>query len=312
MRILHCLNWDLSEVKRRIPEIADQKFDAVQINPLQPLKEDNKENWWLSYQPCGFTIGNQYGKKEDLIQLCQVASQYKIRIIGDVIITHMAQKAEMTPHDRVDSHLTDNPYVWREKKNLKGDWEYNDRYKVTHYCAGNLPGLNLYNWDLQDQIIQFLNECIDCGMEGFRIDSGKSIPLPTDEFSPWEGRDARPCDFFLRMQEGLKKKDLWIYIEVLNTAPDLIRKYFPFGLVLTDVEQEELPREALVSFVESHDQYYNWRPGMISPISDTCITDWYCAKAKYFPNTLYYARPFSEEWKNPKMKEANQQKVLKR
>lgn len=304
MRVLQCLNWDLLAISDNLKEIAEQGFTAIQITPVQPLKEDGKSNWWLPYQPCGFSIGNQYGSKDNLIELCRKAREYGIDIVVDVIFTHMAQGKDMVPHERVDEKLKNNPYVWREKKNLQGDWDYNNRYNVTHYCAGNLPGLNLYNWDLQNIIINFCNELIDCGVKGFRIDSGKSIPLPNENFKETNLLDCRPCDFLTRLLTNLKD-NCTIYIEVLNVGPDIIKKYAQYGLVLTDVPAFEIDQSKLVSFSESHDQYYNWRPNIISPLSDEQIIDWYVEKTKHYDNTLFYARPYSDAWKNHKIKNAH-------
>ena len=312
MRILQCLNWDLLAIDNNLNKIKEQGFDVIQVTPVQPLKEGNKDNWWLCYQPCGFGIGNQYGSKDDLIKLCFNAHKLGLKVVVDVICTHMAQGNHLTPHHLVDNRLTSNPYFWREKRNLQGDWEYNNRYNVTHYCAGGLPYLNLYNWDLQDIIINFLNECISCGIDGFRFDSGKSIPLPTDYFpnEPYL-KDSRGCDFFPRVLSSLDRKDLINYIEVLNVEPTLIQKYSEYAKVLTDVEYDWLDRNTLVTSAESHDQYFNWRPGVISPMEDWFITKMYEGKSQYYPNTLYYARPFSPEWQSEKVKNANYSKVRK-
>lgn len=312
MRILQCLNWDLLIIENNLSKIKEQGFDIIQITPVQPLKENNKDNWWLCYQPCGFRIGNQYGSKEDLINLCNSAHQYDLKIVVDVICTHMAQEGEMIPHHLVDKELTANPYFWREKRNLQGDWEYNNRYNVTHYCAGGLPYLNLYNWDLQDIVIRFLNECINCGVDGFRFDSGKSIPLPTDYFGCASyAKDDRGCDFFPRVISKLDRNDLINYIEVLNVDPSLIKKYSMYAKVLTDVEYDWLDKNMLITFAESHDQYFNWRPGVISPLQDWVISEMYERKNNYYPNTLYYSRPFSNEWQSEFIKRANHTKVRK-
>ena len=63
-----------------------------------------------------------------------------------------------------------------------------------------LPGLDLSNYDLQGIIIDYLNELIDCGVNGFRFDAAKSIALP------YEG-----CVFWPRVIYLLKK--IWtLYI----------------------------------------------------------------------------------------------------
>ena len=313
MRIFQCLNWDLKVIQNNLEMIKKQGFDVVQITPVQPLKENNKDNWWLCYQPCGFKIGNQYGSKEELIDLCNKAHEKGLRVVVDVICTHTAQNGIMTPHNLVDKELTSNQYFWREKRNLKGDWEYNNRYNVTHYCAGGLPYLDLYNWDLQDIIIRFLNECISCGIDGFRFDSGKSIPLPTDNFKNEQYlKDSRGCDFFPRVLSALDRKDLINYIEVLNVDPNLIKDYSVYGKVLTDVRYDCLDKETLVTFAESHDQYFNWRDGVISPIAARLITKLYERKNSNYPNTLYYSRPNSTEWQTEEIRKANQVKTLQK
>ncbi len=311
MRILQCLNWDLNAISKHLEEIAEQGFDMIQITPVQPLKEEGKEHWWLCYQPCGFHIGNQYGSKEDLISLCQKASLYGIGIIPDVVFTHMAQGEKMQPHKKVEERLVNNSFVWREKKNLEGVLDYDDRYKVTHYCAGNLPGLNLYNWDLQDMIANFLEELIQCGVAGFRIDSGKSIPLPTDYFSGDHRPYEYPCDFLPRVIEKLRHRAV-VYIEVLNVSPELIEQYANYGLVLTEMNYTHMDSKKFVAFAESHDQYFNWRPNVISPLHEKEITNMYVGKARHYENTLYYARPYSDEWKSMEIKDVHREEKEKR
>ena len=85
MRILQCLNWDLTAIKNNLKKIKEQGFDVIQITPVQPLKESHKNSWWLCYQPCGFSIGNQYGSREDLLDLCNNAHEYGLSIVVDVI-----------------------------------------------------------------------------------------------------------------------------------------------------------------------------------------------------------------------------------
>ena len=74
MRILHLLQWPLNDITDEVMNTAKrQGFDVIQINPIQPLKEDtslSELKWWMSYQPCDLAIGNQYGSKLDLINCC--------------------------------------------------------------------------------------------------------------------------------------------------------------------------------------------------------------------------------------------------
>ena len=107
MRVLHLFDWRLEDIKKEIPKICEQGFDAVQISPLQPLKEEDNNLWWMSYQPIDLTIGNKFGNSEDLKQLCDVASEFDIKIIADVICNHVAGKpgVPFCPSDNVSDKI---------------------------------------------------------------------------------------------------------------------------------------------------------------------------------------------------------------
>ena len=114
MRIVHLLNWDLKSIEKILSEIKEQGFDAVQINPMQPFKEEDQFHWWSSYQPLGFRIGNRFGTKEDLISLCTKANSLEVDIIVDVVANHTANKGandELTPHPDVDKILRDDNFI---------------------------------------------------------------------------------------------------------------------------------------------------------------------------------------------------------
>lgn len=287
MRTLQLLNWDIKDINKYLDEIRYQGFDSIQINPIQPLKYETKDYWWMSYQPIGFRIGNIYGSKEDLNNLCNNANNKDIKIIADVICNHMAgcDDGSIYPHPNVDKELTNNKYFWKSFDNVT-DW--NNRYEVTHKSMG-LPGLDLSNYDLQNIIINFLNELIDCGVMGFRFDASKSIALPN------EG-----CDFFPRVIYLLKKYGLYIYGEVLFDDK-MISEYAKYIKVLTTSNYYD--KNSIVKFEESHDSYYslkwsrNW--------SSNEISNRYHNLCDNYPNTIYFARPYDDEWKSNTVRNAN-------
>jgi len=289
MRILHLLNWKLDDVYNVLDIVREQGFQAIQINPLQPLKEEGFDNWWLSYQPCGFRIGNQYGSKDDLKKLTIAAHERGIAIYADVICTHVAgvNDGRLVPHEKVDRILVDNPYFYREQKYIS-NWE--SRYEIVNYCAG-LPSFDLGNWDLQNIIIDFLNELIECGVDGFRFDSCKSIKTPK------EG-----CDFFLRVFGSLSRA-VYNYGEVIFASEELISLYADYIDVLTNTWSRN--RNSVVVFSESHDSYYEFEYTRNKDSKE--ITEDYKKLVHNYPNTIYFARPFDDEWKSQGVKDAHGQ-----
>ena len=65
-RILSLFDYELKDIEKLLPIIKSQGFNAVQTSPLQKTKEEDKEYWWILYQPLGFDIGNRIGNKEEL------------------------------------------------------------------------------------------------------------------------------------------------------------------------------------------------------------------------------------------------------
>lgn len=288
MRILHLLNWPLEDIKREIPKISEQGFDAVQINPIQPLKEEDCNEWWMSYQPIDFSIGNKFGSKKELINLCNIASEFNIKIIADVVCNHMAQNNDgsLRPHEKVSNRLKERNDFWKEQKNIS-NWD--DRNQVINYCLG-LPGLNVCNHDLQDIIIDFLNELVDCGVEGFRFDAAKHIALPQ------EG-----CDFWPRIIYCLKKYGLFIYGEVIFSAPSLIKDYCKYLNVVTNSYCPN--NNQIIGFVESHDTFYGF--GYTRGKNSGQIASEYREICKQYGDTLFYARPYDDAWKSDDVRIGN-------
>ena len=259
IRILNLFDCPLNDARMLLPKVSEQGFNALQISPLQRTKNDDSHEWWMLYQPLNFEIGNRLGSKEDLYNLCNEASKYGIIIIADVVVNHMANEplyGELIPHPWVDRELRDNPYCWKERRNVT-DW--NDRYQVTHYCMG-LPGLNPNHPLVQEKVIKMLNEYIDLGVNGFRFDAAKSIALPE------EG-----CNFFPIITYSLKKYLPIIYGEVLFADEELINKYIKYMKVLTN--SDSWNKDGIIKFTENKDSYLSKDLGWTRYYSKDRVTD---------------------------------------
>lgn len=289
MRILHCFNWKLVDIIPILDEVKKQGFEAIQINPIQPLKEDGVQEWWMSYQPIAFEIGNYFGTLEDLKLLCEEASKYDIRIFADVVLNHMGSDPDdnLKPHPKVDLKLQ-KPEYWKNKVKVK-DWK--NRQEVIHNCM-DLPGLNVYNKDVENIIVEFLNKLIDCGISGFRFDAAKSIGLPSEGYLFWPNVIYR-----------LKKYGLFLYGEVIfEENINVLNEYSSYMYVLGNYDC--IDKNKMVKYVESHDTFLSDDDlGYTKNISSDEIIDEYCNLINLYPNTIFYIRPFDDSWKSSKIKD---------
>lgn len=292
MRILHCFNWRLLDIIPILDEVREQGFHAIQINPIQPLKEDGIKEWWMSYQPIDFTIGNYFGTREDLCKLCEEAKNYGVRIFADVICNHMAGKinASLEPHENVNEKLKNRLEYWKPKQ-VVTNW--NDRYDVIHHCM-DLPGLNIYHPNVENIIVQFLNELIDCGIDGFRFDAAKSIGLPSEGYMFWPNIIYR-----------LKRYGLYLYGEVIfEENKKIIDEYAMYMNVLGNYDGSN--KNVMVKYVESHDTFLsNSSLGYTKSKSSDAIIDEYVILANEYENTIFYIRPWDQSWKSTKIRTAH-------
>ena len=183
--VLHCFCWSYNTIKAKLSEIYAAGYTAVQTSPVQPPKNyglsytDMSGQWWKLYQPLGFRVsdGSSWlGTKDELTSLCETADNYGIKVIVDIVANHMANNGN---EGGTYSYL--NQYVDSDMKNPDFYHTYNkktndnSRYNMTQYHLG-MPDLNTQNSIVQNKALALLEECVDCGVDGFRFDAAKHMP----------------------------------------------------------------------------------------------------------------------------------------
>ena len=281
-RVIHMYNWKTKDIKNKVQEVARQGFTAIQVPTVQPFKNSYMDAWYWQYQPLSFEIGNEFGSKEELISLCNKAHEHGLKIIVDVILTHMAgdDYGNIIPHPSVDRKLVESD-IWKSFDRI---YNWNDRYEVITKSHG-MPTIQLAKPKAQEFALDFINRLKQCGVDGLRLDSGKSIALPE------EGND-----FLTKLP-----KDMFIYAEVIFESKELIDKYCQYVNVLTSSYGSD--RNRMVTFIDSHDLMNEFK--VTSHYTGDVIKREYDILCSNFPNTLFYVRPFDNCWESEEVKRAN-------
>ena len=273
--------WGLGSIIPMIPTVKEQGFDAIQISPIQGTKDSGME-WWKLYQPTNFKIGNtQIGIREQLRELCAVANQYGIKIIVDVVLRHVAGDPQnpLAPHKDVDPELL--PYLCKEQIPCNN---YEDRWQCTHRCTG-MPMFDYNNPNYRIKVIDFLNELLDCGVWGFRLDQLKHYALPQ------EGSDFLTCLQPYNFYGECFFCDQWVLDE-----------YSKYMKVLTDGRPSDISR--LVAKFETHDDFLEFKA--TNRMTDHMrLVEWDVLVNHCGYDSLYYARPFEDLWMSREMKDIN-------
>lgn len=319
--ILHAFNWYFNDVKKYMKDIAEAGFTTVQVSPVQANKTTINSglyacDWWVTYQPINFEVGNNYGTKADFKAMCEEADKYGIKIIVDVVANHMAQADGGTSGqiaDNVIADLRDDPECWHQTSKNVSD---TNRYAMTQYTLSGIPDLNTSNEKVQSYVKGLIKECVDYGADGFRFDAAKHIELDTD---PDLNGVHYASDFWKNITSYAKeiKPDVFLYGEVLapfGTASENYTKYMritdsAYGTKVANAAGKGTNSPSLknynvtgadasdlVLWVESHDNFISGQSQKAGiKKSAQVVLGWGMIGARENAPALYFVRPEHEK-----------------
>ena len=236
-------------------------------------------------------------------------------MLVDVIANHTTPQLDKISPDllKAGGGTTDTLFHKGSEKDIK-DW--GDRLQCTTRKMGGLPDINTERPSFQDYFLEFINDCIDCGADGFRYDTAKHIGLPDD---PKED-DGFTNNFWERVTKDIKNPDkMFIYGEVLQGDNDRLADYISAigrttsssygGKIRGDLTgnfldvsgvQDYWIGEAepkVVTWVESHDNYINDGTSM-QLNNDQIALGWAIITARKDGTPLFFARPYMSKADN--------------
>ncbi|MCQ4021879.1 MULTISPECIES: alpha-amylase family glycosyl hydrolase [unclassified Ruminococcus] len=319
--ILHAFNWYFNDVKKYMKEIAEAGYTSVQVSPVQANKTTINSglyagDWWVTYQPINFEVGNNFGTKADFKAMCDEADKYGVNVIVDIVANHMAQQDGASTAQIADSvipDLRDDPDCWHNTQRTVSD---SNRYSMTQYTLSKLPDLNTGNEKVQSYVKGLIKECLDYGADGFRFDAAKHIELDSD---PDINGFHYASDFWKNVTSYAKeiKPDVFIYGEVLapfGTASGNYTKYMritdsAYGTKVRNAAGKGTNSPGLISYnvtgakasdlvlwVESHDNFIAGDSAKANlKKSAPVILGWGIIGARENAPALYFVRPEHEK-----------------
>ena len=326
--ILHAFCWNFNTIRESMADIASAGYSAVQTSPITSCTEGENGGmeiygdgkWYYHYQPNDYTIGNyQLGTREEFIAMCNEAHKYGIKVIVDVMANHTTPVMDEVSEEwlKAGGGSFDTLLHKNYKKSVV---DYGDRLQCTTYSSGGLPDINTELPSWQEYFFRFINDCSDCGADGFRYDSAKHIGLPDD---PKED-DGLANNFWEKVKTETKDYDnKFIYAEVLQGDNDRLGDYIRevgrtpashygesirsalanHNLAVADIQDYRIgdaPKN-IVTWVESHDTYCNDDGKTWQEVSEEqVISGWAIITARKDGTPLMFDRPYhstqNAEW----------------
>lgn len=322
--ILQCFCWDFNTIKESMADIAAAGFTSLQTSPINECLEGENGGmelygngkWYYHYQPTDFKIGNyQLGTRDEFKAMCDEADKYGIKVLVDIIANHTTPETDAVSKDLIKAGGGSLETLYH-KGNEKDLTDYSNRLACTTYKMGGLPDINTERPSFQDYFIDFINDCIACGADGFRYDTAKHIGLPDD---PKED-DGFKNNFWKRVTTEIDNADkIFNYGEVLQGNNDRIADYInaigrttasTYGSkirsgimnsildtsVVSDYWLGDAPLN-MVTWVESHDNYIN--EGTWAQLTGEQIKlGWAIITARKDGTPLFFSRPYNSSYEN--------------
>ena len=345
--ILHCWCWSFNTIKNNMRDIAEAGFSTIQTSPANTCNDTHPNMkimgndtvngtdgcWWWHYQPTDWKIGNyQLGTRDDFKAMCDEADKYGIKVIVDVIPNHVTPDLDEVSQELYDAagKSRDDLFHANGFRPIQdyGDWSWGNRLACTTGMMGGLPDVNTENPGFQEYFLDYLNDLIACGADGFRYDTAKHIGVPSDPTDPKSSRNNFwPIATGKESINGKTLSDadrIFTYGEVLqgdNVPETEYAQYMrmtasSYGHVLRDslrnqnfsvnnlMNWQHSAPDSLVTWVESHDTYCN--AGESADLTDEQIRlGWAVIGARANGTPLFYSRPDGSEpgnrWGNNKL-----------
>lgn len=240
--MVHLFEWTWPDVAAECENYLGPKgFEAVQISPPQEhiVLPEWGYPWWQRYQPVSYRLDSRSGSRDQLIDMIKRCHQAGVAIYADAVINHMAGFESGTGSAGTVFTKYSYPGLYRPEdfnhcRHPVSD--YNNAADVTQCELVGLADLDTSSARVQAQIVAYLGELIDLGVDGFRIDAAKHIR-------------AEELGQILDQLRAAHSEPIYIYQEVIDPGTEAIRKqdYYDNGNVL-DFTYGRLVSEAFLGY----------------------------------------------------------------
>lgn len=223
--IVHLFEWKWDWIAEECEQILGPKgYCGVQVSP--PNEHIVADPWWARYQPVSYKLESRGGTREEfksMIARCKAAG---VNIYVDTVINHMSgldsegsgwggssfsgggQSYPAVPFSSMDFN---QPIC--EISN------YGDPNEVRNCYLVGLNDLNGGKSYVQEKIAAYMQDCVDLGVVGFRVDAAKHM---------WPGDLKATVDRIGDLPEGGRP---FVVNEVIDQGgePITVQEYFDSG-----------------------------------------------------------------------------------
>ncbi|CRK95800.1 CLUMA_CG009256, isoform A [Clunio marinus] len=178
--IVHLFEWKWADIASECENfLAPNGYAGVQISPPNENAIVSGRPWYERYQPMSYNLVTRSGNQAAFADMTRRCNAVGIRIYADAVINHMsATTGTGTGGSSGNSGTLQFPAVPYGPNDFNPRCDindYNNINQVRNCWLVGLPDLALGSAYVRDKIVEFMNNLIDLGVAGFRVDAVKHM-----------------------------------------------------------------------------------------------------------------------------------------
>lgn len=182
--IVHLFEWKWLDIADECETfLGPNNFGGVQTSVANENVIISGRPWYERYQPMSFKLETRSGNEKEFREMVVRCRNAGVRIYVDVVVNHMAAAQPTSPANGTggsqaypsDRWYPDVPFNSSDFNTPCGIENYNDAKQVRNCELVGLPDLDQGRKDVREKIVEYLNNLIDLGIGGFRMDACKYI-----------------------------------------------------------------------------------------------------------------------------------------
>ena len=274
--IVHLFEWPWASIASECTNVLGPKgFGAVQVSPPQEhvVLPGHGYPWWQDYQPVSYRLVTRRGDRAAFANMVSTCHAAGVKIYVDAVINHMAGGASTGAGSDGSTysqyHYPAVPYSTNDfhhcGRNGNDDIvNWTDRWEVQNCELVDLSDLKTESSYVRGKLTAYLNDLISLGVDGFRIDAGKHMPV-ADLQAIFAGLNGNPYIFSEIIEGGPGEISPTEYTGVGDVTEfrygDKVGNAFRDGNLsgLNDFGGMLLASGDAVNFIDNHDTQRNGR-----------------------------------------------------
>jgi len=187
--IVHLFQWPWDSIARECTDVLGPAgFGGVQVSPPQEhvVLAERGFPWWQDYQPVSYQLVTRRGDRAAFAAMVEACHAAGVEIYVDAIVNHMAGSASPGPGSAGSpfSHYDYPAVPYGEEdfhhcdRNANDDvQDFTSRAEVQSCELVDLSDLATETDRVRGRLIEYLDDLLSLGVDGFRIDAAKHVPV---------------------------------------------------------------------------------------------------------------------------------------